>query len=249
MLSRLLKSRSLGARHGLLSKRLFTAHTVVPPPTVPIPKSAFVLDNEPAPLIKAHHDYKAIRQNAETIKENMKNRNYTSVDVDEVVKLIEERNSMIIPIQELRTRRKVVSDAVFTIMSKKKGNAAAELRTFLHTFLPSLVLCQSKHVHDAERYTMQNGYPLSTLHEYTVPLFRLVDSFYSFYSFPPFTHSLTYSLTHSLTHSLPPSLLTPSLLTVYPSQSPPPPQPSTSLAWMRRPLWRKARALRTRSRV
>jgi len=63
-------------------------------------------------IVKPRFDYKSIRANADQIRTNMKNRNYTNVDVDRVIQLIDARSNSLAPIQNLRTRRKLVSDAV-----------------------------------------------------------------------------------------------------------------------------------------
>lgn len=73
----------------------------------------------PAPLVKAQFDYKSIRQNADMIRVNMKNRNYSLVDMDEVVALIEERSKLLTPIGSLRARRNQIADAVFRHKTKK----------------------------------------------------------------------------------------------------------------------------------
>ena len=86
------------------------------------------------PVIRAQFDYKAIRAGAEGMRVNMKQRNYHSVDIDEVVRLIDERSALLFPMQEMRTRRNTVADAV----SRRKTNKPLDPATRAYSPCPAV---------------------------------------------------------------------------------------------------------------
>lgn len=69
--------------------------------------------------VKPHFNYRWIQQNADVLKESMQQRNYSSVDVDEVCSLIDKRHNLNRQAQQYRAYRKNIASATSAAAAKQ----------------------------------------------------------------------------------------------------------------------------------